>query len=197
MLSVMDAVPISFSPHGQATRDNKTAMEELATGNGFAFLFSIYFFIFLTIGLSAAINENEDGIPCSIDYHNSADLLKATGVVFPDVIPVDSMYHIDWCNNYTRVKFVARKGLSHADYKRFDIACKTDSCCWRKDSLGYHYCIYPERPLDRTKGTHKRKVEIKKDDGSLTMVEDWDGDYVSVFVPFKGDTITIEDGWVR
>ena len=151
--------------------------------------------ITIFIGLGGAMSSETHGVPPNIVYLTASDLEKVTGVAFPVVTPVDSL--CDWRNNYTRVTFVSLKPLTHNFHKRLDKACTTDSCCWRKDSLGYHYCIYPERPLDRTKGRHKRKVEMKKDDGSLTMVDGRYGDHVSVFVPFKGNTITIEDGWVR
>ena len=157
-------------------------------------LFSAYLFVLICIGFAAGA---EEGTPDSIAYHTSADLEKATGVKFPEVTPVDSTYLDNFCNNYIRVKFVPQKPLTRKFFRRLDIACKTDSCCWRKDSLGYYYNIYPERPLDRTKVTHRRMVEWKNDDGTTEMLDEWDGDYVSVFVPLKGDTITIEDGWIR
>ena len=67
-----------------------------------------------------------------------------------------------------------------------------DSCCWTKNDEGYQYYILPERPIDRPRGTHIRKVEM---DGEMT--DAWDGGFVSVFVPFKGDTIYVKDGWCR
>lgn len=160
---------------------------------------SIYLFILLFIGLCISMNSVENGVPASTDYHNTSDLTKATGVEFPEVAPVDSFWHDDWCNHYTRVKFVPTKPLPKSFFKRLDRACVEDSCCWRKnvEDSCYYYHIYPERPLDRTKGTHDRKVEWKNQDGTITIMDEWDGDYVSVIVPFNGDTITIEDGWIR
>lgn len=160
---------------------------------------SIYLFIFLFIGLCMSMDRNENGVPESTDYHNASDLTRATGVEFPEIVPVDSLWHDDWCNNYTRVKFVPAKPLTKSFFKRLDRACVEDSCCWRKnvEDSCYYYHIYPERPLDRTKGTHGRKVEWKNEDGTITIMDEWAGDYVSVIVPFKGDTITIEDGWIR
>lgn len=160
---------------------------------------SIYLFTLLFIGLCMSMDRNENGVPASIDYHDARDLKKATGVEFPEVVPVDSLWHEDWCNHYTRVKFVPTKPMTKSFFKRLDRACVEDSSCWRrneKDSC-YYYHIFPERPLDRTKGTHDRKVEWENQDGTITIMDEWDGDYVSVIVPFKGDTITIEDGWIR
>lgn len=131
-------------------------------------------------------------IPAGTDYHTAHDIEIATGVEFPEVISVDSTALNSWSNHYTRVKFIPKKPLTRKFFKRLDRACKEDSCCWRKDSLGYVYFIYPERPLDRTKGTHTRLVEMKGE-----IVPDWDGDYVKVIVPIVGDTITVEDGWYR
>lgn len=160
---------------------------------------TIYLFTLLAIGLCISIDSVENGVPGSTEYHNARDLTKATGVEFPEVVPVDSLWHDDWCNHYTRVKFTPTKPLSKSFFRRLDRACVKDSCCWRKNETDscYIYYIFPERPLDRTEGTHNRKVEWKNQDGTITIMDEWDGDYVEVIVPFKGDTITIEDGWVR
>lgn len=131
--------------------------------------------------------------PDNTAYHTAYDLEKATGVKFPEIVAVDSLEYDDpWCRHFTRVTFVPKKPLTKKFFKRLDRACKEDSCCWRKGEVAYEYSIYPERPLDRTKGSHRRSVDW---DGK--SVPEWDGDYVSVKVPFKGDTITIEDGWCR
>lgn len=160
---------------------------------------SIYLFTLLAIGLCISMDSVVNEVPGSTDYHNASDLTRATGVEFPEVLPVDSLWHYDWCNHYTRVKFVPIKPLTKSFFKRLDRACVEDSCCWlrnEKDSC-YYYHIFPERPLDRTKGTHDRKVEWENQDGTITIMDEWNGDYVEVVVPFKGDTITIEDGWIR
>lgn len=161
--------------------------------------FSVYLFVLLIIGLCMSMDRNGNAVPESTKYHNACDLTKATGVEFPEVVPVDSLWHDDWCNHYTRVKFVPSKPLTKSFFKLLDRACVKDSCCWRRNEkdLCYYYHIFPEHPLDRTKGTHDRKVEWKNQDGTITIMDEWDGDYVSVIVPFKGDTITIEDGWIR
>ena len=65
----------------------------------------------------------------------------------------------------------------------------------RFQDVNGHTLRYQGRPLDRTKGSHRRTVEVENEDGTKKRVPDWDGDYVSVFIPLKGDTITLEDGW--
>lgn len=160
---------------------------------------SICLFALFFIGLCISMERVENEVPESTEFHNASDLTKATGVEFPDVAPVDSLWHEDWCNNYTRVKFVPTKPLTKSFLKRLDQACAKDPCCWKKNEEDscYYYYIFPERPLDRTKGTHNRKVEWKEPDGTITIMDEWQGDYVSLTIPFKGDTITIEDGWIR
>lgn len=71
-------------------------------------------------------------------------------------------------------------------------ACVADPCCWEKEESGYRYYILPEQPIDRPNGTHIRQVEVNGE-----MEYDWQGDFIEVFVPFKGDTIYVKDGWAR
>lgn len=133
-------------------------------------------------------------VPSQIDYHNADDLRKVTGVEFPEIVPVDSFCSDGGLAGYeTQIAFVPAKPLDKDFFYRLDQACKTDSCCWKKDSTGYRYDIYPEAiPFDRTKGMHRRMVDV---DGK--KVPDWDGTYISVFVPIEGDTIILNDGWTR
>lgn len=168
----------------------KSRLLALMSPLGLYIILMILFFIAFCI----SVDRNENGVPSETPYQTALDLQKATGVEFPEVVQVDSMWHDDWCNNYVRVKFVPKKPLTKKFFRKLDRACKDDSCCWRKNEEDscYYYYIYPERPLDRTKGSHIRMVDW---DGK--SVPDWDGDYVSVQVPFKGDTIIIEDGWIR
>lgn len=158
----------------------------------FSPFWSFCFILVIFVVFCMQMDQYDYYIPASTDYHTAHDIEMATGVEFPEVIPVDSSALNSWGNNYTRVKFIPKKPLTRQFLKRLDRACKDDSCCLRKDSLEYVYLIYPERPLDRTKGTHTRLVEMKGE-----MVPDWDGDYVRVIVPIAGDTITVEDGWYR
>lgn len=167
-------------------------------GIAVAFLTPILLFAWMMAGQPNInpININVD----NVDYHNAEDLKKVTGVEFPKVVLVDSLYHDEWNGSYTEAKFIAPNGLKKNFYRRLDKACKTDSECWRKskgdkyEQKGYYYYILPAKePLDRTKGDGWRMV--KDDNGKL--IKDWDGDYISVFVPIDGDTITVEDGWAR
>ena len=146
----------------------------------------------IIIGLVMMIDHSEDGIPASIPYHTAADLKRITGVDFPDVTPVDSTYHDDFCIKETTIKFVPRRPLSKTFFNTLRPACAADPCCWEKEDDGYRYYILPELPIDRPKGTHIRQVEINGE-----MVNDWDGDFIDVFIPFKGDTIYVKDGWAR
>ena len=150
--------------------------------------------LFVGLGLVGTCLSDGTGVPTHIDYHNADDLQKVTGVEFPEIVPVDSFCSDGGLAGYeTQIKFVPAKPLDKDFFYRLDQACKTDSCCWRKDSTGYFYDIYPEAiPFDRTKGMHRRMVDV---DGK--KVPDWDGSYISVFVPIKGDTIILNDGWTR
>ena len=156
-------------------------------------LITILLFVGL-VGLVGSCLSDGTGVPTQIDYHNADDLQKVTGVEFPEIIPVDSIYSDGGLAGYnTNIKFIPVKPLDKDFFCRLDQACKTDSCCWKKDSTGYRYDIYPEAiPFDRTKGMHRRMVDV---DGK--KVPDWDGTYISVFVPIKGDTIILNDGWTR
>lgn len=160
------------------------------------FLIGFITILLLVVGFiifaSYAMDGHEKGTPSSIAYHDASDLQKATGVEFPEVIPVDSIYYIDLYRDITTIKFVAKSSLSKDFFKRLDKACKTDTCCWRKDEEGFHYFIIPNcqsDSLDRTKGTHWRMTEL---DGK--KVQDWDGQFVEVYVPLNSDTITMEYG---
>ena len=150
---------------------------------------SVFIFLFV---LNYAMFQPSSGIPSSVPYHSAADLRRITGVDFPEVIPADSSYYEDFDTSEVEMKFVPRKPLQRSFFKKLEKACVNDPCCWKKEDEGYWYYIRPERPIDRPKGTHIRKVEM---DGEMT--DDWDGDFVSVFVPFKGDTIYVKDGWAR
>lgn len=139
-----------------------------------------------------------DEKPESVNYHTAEDLRRATLVDFPEVVAVDSLYHYEFMWHYTEVRFVPRDSLGADFYKKLDEACQRDSDCWSKsdgndgNTPGYYYRFLPDRrPIDRTRGTKWRLVE----NGDKKPCKDWDGDYMSVFVPLKGDTIIVQDGW--
>ena len=153
-------------------------------------MMSVYYFALLSFAIILSMGYTSYETPSSIPYHTAEDLKKVTGVEFPDIIPVDSTYEDGYALTETTIKFVPKKALSVKFFQKLDKVCKEDSCCWSKDSLGYYYNIYPERPIDRTKGTHIRQVEL---DGK--MVNDWDGDFILVRIPITGDTIYVSEGW--
>lgn len=149
------------------------------------------FFILLVLLFLALAEPDYPAVPEVAKYHNAQELQQATGVEFPEVILVDSLNM--FASGFYKAEeemFIPRKPLTKEFYGKLDKACKEDSCCWKKEENGYRYNIYPELPLDRTKGSHRRMV----DEGGK-MVPDWQGDFVEVWVPFSGDTITIRDGW--
>lgn len=145
----------------------------------------------------AIINTGTYYTPAGTNYHTADDLYRVTGVKFPEITPVDSLScGSSFTADATIVKFVPRQPLKRNFFRRLDKACREDSCCWNKDGKGYYYDIYPKYNLDRRenpKAEHIRKVE----DVNGNMVDDWDGTYISVYVPIKGDTITVTDGWTR
>lgn len=147
-------------------------------------------------------------------YRTSEDFYKLTGVEFPEMEMVDSIYYDEGClapNWWNEYKFVAKGGLSKGFKKRLDRACKTDSAHWSYsegslsdwfyggtgepivgDRKNYKYWIYPDKePVDRSRGMCDRMVELY--DGSI--VEEWDGSFISVEV--RSDTIILRDGWLR
>ena len=141
---------------------------------------------------------NEDGDPWvsrnnvpAPDYKTSEDFYKLTGVEFPELGMVDSLFHDDIYIYYREYQFVAKEGLSDVFYKRLERACVTDSTHWEQmvgDQTGYHYEIYPDQvPVDRSRGMCDRMV--KGFDGK--MVPDWDGYYITVDV--VNDTIILRN----
>ena len=130
------------------------------------------------------------------DYQTSEDFYKLTGVEFPELEMVDSLYYDDMClnpNTYHEYKFVVKE-VNKNFYRRLASACKSDSTHWRYNEAEdiYSYWIYPDQhPVDRSRGMCDRMV--KREDGRLT--EDWDGDFISVDV--QRDTIILRKGWVR
>lgn len=133
---------------------------------------------------------SRDNVPAP-DYKTSEDFYKLTGVEFPELEIVDSLFHDDIYIYYREYQFVAKEGLSDVFYKRLEHACVTDSTHWEQmvgDHIGYHYEIYPDQePVDRSRGMCDRMV--KGFDGK--MVPDWDGYYITVDV--VNDTIILRN----
>ena len=153
---------------------------------------------------------SRDDVPAP-DYRTSEDFYKLTGVEFPELKMVDSLYFQDGgfpINYWSEYKFVVKDGASNRFYKHLEYACKEDSTHWHYgpivnyfysvtdeefvgDSMVYHYEIYPdEQPVDRSRGMCDRMVEI---DGE--MIKDWDGTFISVDI--VNDTIVLREGWLR
>lgn len=129
-------------------------------------------------------------------YRSGEDFYKLTGVRFPEITMVDSVYFEDggfptsaWWNEY---KYVPDDGFKKDFYEKLDKACKVDSTHWSLTDSCYRYYILPDRDtVDRTHGMCDRMV--KMEDGSL--VPDWDGGFISVNI--ENDTIYLKHGWLR
>lgn len=166
-------------------------------------------FILLAIGSAEGPCVSRDNVPAP-DYKTSEDFYKLTGVEFPELEMVDSLFFYEHglpTNYWNEYKFITKGGLNKGFYKRLELACETDSKHWEysEDSLSkgtgepiigdrkiYKYWIYPdEEPVDRSRGMCDRMVEL--DDGSV--VEEWDGSFISVEV--RNDTIVLRKGWLR
>ena len=147
-------------------------------------------FILLAIGSAEGPSVRRDNVPAP-DYKTSEDFYKLTGVEFPELEMVDSLFQDDIYIYYREYQFVAKEGLSDVFYQRLEHACVTDSTHWEQmvgDQTGYHYEIYPDQvPVDRSRGMCDRMV--KGFDGK--MVPDWDGYYITVDV--VNDTIILRN----
>ena len=148
------------------------------------------------------------------EYRTAEDFYKLTGVEFPELEMVDSLFYDEGCLRactWHEYKFVAKDGLDQEFFKRLDQACESDPTHWNSHlnteyAIGpgfeldydnehveyYSYRIYPDQtPVDRSRGMCDRMV--KGHDGELT--KDWDGSFISVKV--QKDTIILRDGWLR
>lgn len=131
------------------------------------------------------------------DYHTAEDFRKLTGVEFPELEMVDSLYYdenIIRANTWNEYKFVAKDGLDNTFYRRLNKTCEADPSHWNydKERNVYSYWIYPDQhPVDRSRGMCDRMVTMH--DGNL--VNDWDGDFISVEI--QTDTIVLRKGWLR
>ena len=177
--------------------------------------------LFLCLWIIAMVADPDAWKPCithenisAPEYRTAEDFYKLTGVEFPELEMVDSLFYdegiIRSCT-WHEYKFVAKEGLDEEFFKRLDHACQTDSTHWglRTGSIGdyfyrgtgepikedesmYSYFIYPDQtPVDRSRGMCDRMVTM--DDGRV--VNDWDGSFISVEI--QKDTIVLRDGWLR
>lgn len=150
----------------------------------------------------------------SPDYRTTEDFYKLTGVEFPELELVDSLFYDEGCIRactWHEYKFVAKERLDEEFFKCLDKACVNDSTHWSRHlnteyAIGpgfeqdyenehveyYSYRIYPDqKPVDRSRGMCDRMVKGYNDE--LTV--DWDGSFVSVEI--QNDTIVLRDGWLR
>ena len=169
--------------------------------------------ILLVIGSDEGPSVIRDDIPAP-EYSTSEDFYKLTGVEFPELGMVDSLFFQDGgfsTNHWGEYKFVIKGGLSDRFKQHLERACVTDSTHWTYtegcvsdfyyegtgepkigDQMVYHYEIYPDQePVDRSRGMCDRMVEGF--DGE--MVTDWDGTYITVDI--VNDTIILRNGWVH
>ena len=158
----------------------------------------IWFYVLVPLALSYS---GEPFTTCEnvqpSDYHTAEDFRKLTGVEFPELEMVDSLYYdenIIRANTWNEYKFVAKDGLDNTFYRQLNKACEADPSHWNydKERNVYSYWIYPDQhPVDRSRGMCDRMVTM--DDGNL--VNDWDGDFISVEI--QTDTIVLRNGWLR
>lgn len=141
----------------------------------------------------------------SPEYRTSEDFYKLTGVEFPELEIVDSLFYDEGCVRaciWHEYKFIAKDVNDEEFFNRLDQACQTDSTHWKlitgsvnpikENEPIYSYFIYPDQtPVDRSRGMCDRMVTM--DDGRV--ITDWDGSFISVEI--KKDTIVLRDGWLR
>ena len=152
-------------------------------------------------------------------YSTVNDFYKLTGVEFPELKLVDSLFYDDGflpSYIYHEYMFVVHEDLVKDFHKRLDKACEYDSKHWSiaegdetdwarvahsgidvsvnqimENQKIYSYWIYPDtEPVDRSRGNCDRMTMV---DGAV--VEDWDGNFVSVKV--VNDVVILRYGWVR
>lgn len=172
--------------------------------------------------ISMVVNPDAAWEPCitregisAPEYRTAEDFYRLTGVEFPELEMVDSLFYEDGgfptACTWHEYKFVAKDGLNEEFFNRLNHACQTDSTHWglRTGSIGdyfyrgtgesikegesiYSYFIYPDQtPVDRSRGMCDRMVT--RDDG--TIVNEWQGSFISVEI--QKDTIVLRDGCLR
>ena len=144
------------------------------------------------------VDISRESVPAP-DYKTSEDFYKLTGVDFPELEMVDSLYIVDnnpniyLANSWREYKFVAKNGLSESFYECLERACVTDSTHWERMvgyQLIYQYEIYPDQePVDRSRGMCDRMEETFNGE----MKPACDGDYI--IVEIMNNTIILKQGW--
>ena len=155
-----------------------------------------FVFIVILCGDSGEPIISREDVPAPA-YRTSEDFYKLTGVEFPELEMVDSLYYdenIIRANWWDEHKFVVKGGANNSFYKRLNRAYKVDSTHWKHDEENdiYRYFIWPDQhPVDRSRGMCDRMVAM----GDGNIVKPWDGDYISVEI--QGDTVVLQEGWLR
>lgn len=155
-----------------------------------------FVFIVLLYGESEGPIISHEDVPAP-EYRTSEDFHKLTGVEFPEMEMIDSLYfdeNIIRANRWSEYKFVVKGGTKESFYRRLNRACKVDSTHWKHDEENgsYKYWIWPDQhPVDRSRGMCDRMETM--DDGS--KLRPWDGDFISVEI--QGDTVVLQEGWLR
>lgn len=129
------------------------------------------------------------------EYGTAASLYRLTGVKFPELEAVDSLFYDEGgfaCYWWTEHKYRLKDGLDRAFEKRLQTACVADPEHWSIEDSGYCYVIYP----DMTSAGTSLKVRdrmVKNADGTLS--KDWDGSFISVEV--QNDAVWVREGWIK
>lgn len=160
-------------------------------GCGILFALGTILFFALIITLNNTIMTGYDeGVPMSVDYHDSIDLYKISNVEFPEVVLVDSSYYNNWSYDETNEMFILKNPLDKTDLiKKIESKMLVDSIYWNKTDSSYEYYLIPELPIDRPNGTGWRKME----NGELA----YQGNFIRLYVPIASDTIILKYGWSR
>lgn len=129
-----------------------------------------------------------------VELRSATDLSRVSGILFPEVIVCDSLYHYDYDESYNMTKYIL-KDKEKMKVLRLSAknACKKDSKYWTKTESTFIYHIYADKDLDRSLQNHGRLIE--SNDGN--QIEDWDGTYIHIEIPITSDTVILRIGWVR
>lgn len=144
-------------------------------------------FILLAIGSAEGPSVIRDDIPAP-EYSTSEDFYKLTGVEFPELEMVDSLFFQDGgfpTSYWSEYKFVAKDGLDDRFYPALGEPIIGDK-------MHYSYRICPDQePVDRSRGSCDRMKIL--DDGR--MIKDLDGSFITVDI--VNDTIILRDVWLH
>lgn len=163
-------------------------------------------------GFTPSVSRDDVSPPA---YRTSEDFYKLTGVEFPELEMVDSLFFQDGgfpTSHWREYKFVAKDGLNNSFFRSLERACETDSSHWHYaeggsiydyfyqmvgepiigDKMHYSYTICPDQePVDRSRGMCDRMMEL--DDGR--KIKDLNGGFITVDI--VNDTIILRDGWLH